>query len=71
MKNYDDILYLTRPRSKHPQASIAARASQFTAFAALTGFDKLVDATATAAKTEVEQRNTIDDECIDGYETEW
>ena len=44
---YGDIINLSRPVSKrHPPMSRQARAAQFAAFAALTGFDGLIDETA-------------------------
>lgn len=38
MSNYDDIINLSRPKSKFPQMSILDRASQFAPFQALNGF---------------------------------
>ena len=37
MNNYDDIINLNRPISKHSHQSIESRASQFAPFAALVG----------------------------------
>lgn len=39
MKNYDDIIGLSRPVSKRRKMTNAERAAQFSPFAALTGFD--------------------------------
>ena len=39
MNNYDDIINLKRPISNHSHLSIESRASQFSPFAALTGYD--------------------------------
>lgn len=36
---YQDILYLSRPISKHPKMSVENRAKLFTPFSALRGFD--------------------------------
>ena len=46
MDNYDDIINLERPISKHPKLSIDSRAAQFAPFAALTGYDEQVKETA-------------------------
>lgn len=44
---YDDIIDLPHPTSKrHPRMSMADRAAQFAPFAALTGFDGVIDKTA-------------------------
>ncbi len=36
---YQDILFLSRPISKHPKMSVESRAKLFTPFSALRGFD--------------------------------
>ena len=42
--NYDDIINLPHHVSKnHPQMSLEARAAQFAAFAALTGYDDEIE----------------------------
>ncbi len=46
MNNYDDIINLERPISKHPHLSLESRASQFAPFAALVGYDSEVKETA-------------------------
>lgn len=50
MKNdhkYDDIIHLPHPVSgKRPRMSVHDRAAQFSAFAALTGFDGVISETA-------------------------
>jgi len=46
---YDDIISLPHPDPdprRHPRMSIADRAAQFAPFAALTGFDGVIDQTA-------------------------
>ena len=44
---YDDIIHLEHPTSKrHPRMSRLDRAAQFAPFAALTGFDGVIDKTA-------------------------
>ncbi len=50
---YRDMLELPHPRSvKHPPMSMLDRAAQFAPFAALTGFEQVVD--DTAARNEEE-----------------
>lgn len=46
MNNYDDIINLNRPISKHPSSSMESRASQFAPFAALVGYDNEIKETA-------------------------
>ena len=46
MSNYDDIINLKRPTSKkHKPMSLYNRAAQFAPFAALTGYDDVIDET--------------------------
>ena len=46
MSRYDDIIGLERPVSKkHPPMSRSQRAAQFSPFAALTGYDSMIDET--------------------------
>ena len=43
---YDDLLELPHPQSRrHPRMDALARAAQFSPFAALTGFDDMIDET--------------------------
>lgn len=47
MSNYDDILYLQRPKSqRHAPMSMIDRAAQFSPFAALTGHEAAIEETA-------------------------
>ena len=46
MNDYDDIINLDRPISKHPSSSMESRASQFAPFAALVGYDSEIKETA-------------------------
>ena len=46
MGNYDDIINLKRPSSKHPKMSLYQRSAQFAPFAALTGYEGQVKETA-------------------------
>ena len=44
MGNYDDIINLPHHRSQtHPHMSVGDRAAQFAPFAALTGYEKVID----------------------------
>ena len=54
MSNYDDIINLDRPISKHPHLSIDSRASQFAPFAALVGYDEQVKETARLTDKKIE-----------------
>ena len=54
MSNYDDIINLDRPISKHPHLSIESRASQFAPFAALVGYDEQVKETARLTDKKIE-----------------
>lgn len=54
MNNYEDIINLTRPKSKHPHLGIDSRAAQFAPFAALTGYDSAVRETARLTKKKIE-----------------
>ncbi len=45
MSRYDDIIALDRPASKHKQMSRSERAAQFLPFAALSGYEALVNDT--------------------------
>ena len=41
---YDDIIHLEHPASrKHPRMSLQERAAQFAPFAALRGYDEVID----------------------------
>lgn len=57
MNNYADIINLKRPVSNHNHLSIESRASQFSPFAALTGYDSEVKETARIT----DKRINIDD----------
>lgn len=54
MNNYEDIIKLTRPKSKHPHLGIDSRAAQFAPFSALTGYDSAVRETARLTKKKIE-----------------
>lgn len=54
MKNYDDIINLSRPISKYPRMSLYQRSAQFAPFAALTGYDGQVKETARLTDRRIE-----------------
>lgn len=54
MGNYDDIINLHRPISKHPQMSLYQRSAQFAPFAALTGYEGQVKETARLTDKRIE-----------------
>jgi hypothetical protein len=58
MNDYDDIINLERPLSKHSHLSMESRAAQFAPFAALTGYDKQVKEVARLT----EKRILLDEE---------
>ena len=64
MSEYDDIIDLPRPKSKHEPMPMSDRASQFSPFAALTGYGDAIDETArlTDHRTELseEERAELD-----------
>lgn len=43
---YEEILHLKRPQSKHPKMTMEARAGQFGSFAALSGHEEAIEKTA-------------------------
>lgn len=58
MRNYDDIINLSRPQYRDlPPMSIHDRAAQFSPFAALVGYDAAVEETArlTDSRREMEE----------------
>ena len=62
---YDDIINLPHPTSeRHPRMPMAARAAQFSPFAALTGYEDAVHETArlTSSRTELteEEKSILD-----------
>lgn len=54
MGNYDDIINLKRPISKHPKMSLYQRSAQFATFAALTGYEGQVKETARLTDRRIE-----------------
>ena len=55
MNNYDDIINLPHHVSKkHPRMSLEARSAQFAPFAALTGYDEVIEETTRLSEQKVE-----------------
>lgn len=55
MENYDDIINMEHHVStKHPQMSLHDRSAQFAPFAALVGFDDMVEETARIVDKKIE-----------------
>ena len=54
MENYNDIIHLSRPQSKHPRMSLHQRSAQFAPFAALTGYEGQVKETARLTDKRIE-----------------
>ena len=54
MTEYDDILDLPRPKSKHEPMPMSDRAAQFSPFAALTGYGDAIDETARLTDHRIE-----------------
>lgn len=53
--NYDDIINLSRPISKkHKPMSLESRAAQFAPFAALTGYEDVIDETGRSTEDRIE-----------------
>ena len=54
MTEYDDIIALPRPKSKHEPMPMSDRAAQFSPFAALTGYDAAIAETARLTNHRIE-----------------
>lgn len=54
MNNYDDIINLNRPISKHKHMTIEERSAQFAPFAALVDYDNAVKETARLTENKIE-----------------
>lgn len=69
VNDYSDIIDLPRPESHHPKANAEARAGQFAPFAALVGYEELVQDTTERTLIEVENETTVEiDEFIEDLE---
>lgn len=54
-RKYDDIIHLSRPISgRHGRMSMVARGAQFSPFAALTGYDGVLQESARLTETDCE-----------------
>ena len=51
---YDDIINMERPVSKHPPMPRSNRAAQFAPFAALTGYEAVIDEAARLTARQIE-----------------
>ena len=56
---YDDIIDLPRPKMKHARMSMEARAAQFAPFAALVGYESMVQETSEQVIEAVEHETEI------------
>ena len=64
MDNYDDIINLPHHVSTmHPRMSMYNRAAQFSPFAALTGYEKVIGEARRKQEEEGKKKNTPEDEC--------
>ena len=61
MNNYDDIINLNRPISKHKHMTIEERSAQFAPFAALVGYDNAVKETARLTENKIEMNHEQQD----------
>lgn len=62
--NYDDIINLPHHVSnKHPQMSLYARSAQFAPFAALTGYEELIEKTTEITNKKYEKTEYEKNKC--------
>ena len=54
MTEYDDIIDLPRPKSKHEPMPMSDRTAQFSSFAALTSYGDAIDETARLTDKRIE-----------------
>ena len=65
MGRYDDIINLPHPTSaKHPRMPALDRAAQFSAFAALTGYDELIHETRRSFE---DRASATEEELLEDY----
>ena len=65
MGRYDDIINLPHPTSaKHPRMPALDRAAQFSAFAALKGYDELIHETRRVFE---DRENATEEELLEDY----
>ena len=60
ISEYDDIINLPRPKSRHPRQPIEVRAAQFAPFAALVGFYEKVLKTEKSHLAQVENEIVVE-----------
>ena len=61
-EDYADIVNLPRPElQNHQRMALAKRAAQFAPFAALTGYDEVIEETELRQKAEVMARDRMKD----------
>ena len=65
---YDDIIDLPRPKMKHARMSMEARAAQFAPFAALVGYESMVQETSEQVIEAVEHETEVELEA--GFDVE-
>ena len=61
MNNYEDIINLDRPISKHNHLGMDARAAQFAPFAALTGYDEKIKEAGRITDKKIENNEELYD----------
>ena len=61
MNNYEDIINLDRPVSKHNHLSMDARAAQFAPFAALTSYDEKIKEAGRITDKKIENNEELYD----------
>lgn len=77
-EKYKDIIYMSHHESKkHPRMSIEARSAQFAPFAALTGYEDLIEETGRFVESKIElnedEKEILDNKLkiiYDKFETE-
>ena len=77
-EKYKDIIYMPHHESKkHPRMSIEARSAQFAPFAALTGYEDLIEETGRFVESKIElnedEKEILDNKLkiiYDKFETE-
>lgn len=64
MHQYDDIIELPHPVSKkHPRMPLLDRAAQFSSFAALTGYEDVLEEVKEEAVERVQNEGKVDEKC--------
>lgn len=72
---YDDIMNLSRPKSKHEKMSLLNRAAQFAPFAALNGYeDELVEVRREVSKRRIlstDMKQELNDKIREALRNNW